>query len=643
MIVILMTALPQENSSSPQVLWIDFPGQILADGSSYDGYLGFQDADGDIVQVKFELIEGDRSALQLEPGWEFNPNIKGQTEGVIAFHISASAPQQVTLQVTLHDEAGNQSEPYQLSFAALAVAQPDLVVSLGELPSSVRTGESLKVKVTMSNQGEADAGSFRIGVYLSQDKLIAPEDLLLTSREVEVLQAGSSSTKVIEATIPQDLFSRGFSPGELFLGALVDDLGQVEESDEEDNVDVKKIEVLPPLPVADFSASPTSGPVPLTVAFTDHSRGWITQYFWEFGDGDTSTAKDPEHTYDAPGTYTVRLTVRGPGGESTKMKRDLIHGQRPALFRITDVSIEPKHPFIGDEVSIEVTIENSGEVGGSEEVRLYINDILATAQHLSLDPGSRKDVASRHIFPAPGRYELELKTNDDSRVFTLEVVERPTVCPRARGCAYASIQQAIEESGLSTITIAPGTYRENLVITDSLALQGISWDEEKVVIRVLQKGKPAILIENTEGEITVKLTNLTITSGSGEGLKVLEKVELSIEGCSFLGNGGDGISIGNHPQVLIRGSEISNNGGNGIFVWGVAQVTIEANVIRGNGSSGIDLGVWARAEIEGNTIEGNNSYGITAGSDRSIVSCRGNDVSENQAGDYDYFAARACH
>ena len=69
----------------------------------------------------------------------------------------------------------------------------------------------------------------------------------------------------------------------------------------------------PPAPVANFSGSPTSGTEPLTVNFTDLSTGSITSWAWTFGDGGTSTAQNPSHTYTSAGTYTVALTVTGPG------------------------------------------------------------------------------------------------------------------------------------------------------------------------------------------------------------------------------------------------------------------------------------------------------------------------------------------
>ena len=66
------------------------------------------------------------------------------------------------------------------------------------------------------------------------------------------------------------------------------------------------------LPTAKATASPRNGEAPLKVNFfgtgTD-TDGTIESYYWEFGDGYTSTQKNPTHTYSSIGTYTATLTV----------------------------------------------------------------------------------------------------------------------------------------------------------------------------------------------------------------------------------------------------------------------------------------------------------------------------------------------
>ena len=58
--------------------------------------------------------------------------------------------------------------------------------------------------------------------------------------------------------------------------------------------------------------------------FTDTSTGPVTSWSWDFGDGGISTAQNPVHTYTAAGTYTVELTVEGPGGTAVETKANYV-------------------------------------------------------------------------------------------------------------------------------------------------------------------------------------------------------------------------------------------------------------------------------------------------------------------------------
>lgn len=53
---------------------------------------------------------------------------------------------------------------------------------------------------------------------------------------------------------------------------------------------------------------PVSGCAPLNVSFENNDPDAIS-YRWDFGDGYTSTAANPSHVYESPGTYTVSLVV----------------------------------------------------------------------------------------------------------------------------------------------------------------------------------------------------------------------------------------------------------------------------------------------------------------------------------------------
>ncbi len=68
-------------------------------------------------------------------------------------------------------------------------------------------------------------------------------------------------------------------------------------------------------PVGDFTKVENG----LTVDFSDASTtgGTISNWLWDFGDGNTSTMQNPSHTYTAAGNYTVCLTVTDACGSDS--------------------------------------------------------------------------------------------------------------------------------------------------------------------------------------------------------------------------------------------------------------------------------------------------------------------------------------
>ena len=148
-------------------------------------------------------------------------------------------------------------------------------------------------------------------------------------------------------------------------------------------------------PNALFSVTPSSGPAPLTVRFTDQSTGHPISWAWDFGDGITSTAQSPAHVYAAGGTFTftVSLTVANALGTDTEVKPSLVtvaaalradftaapaSGAAPLLVSFTDLST-------GDPTSWSWDLGDGG---------------VSTDQHPS------------HIYATPGRRTVSLTVSN---------------------------------------------------------------------------------------------------------------------------------------------------------------------------------------------------------------------------------------
>ena len=58
----------------------------------------------------------------------------------------------------------------------------------------------------------------------------------------------------------------------------------------------------------------TQNVAPVTISFTDTSSGDGLTYLWNFGDGGTSTLRNPSHTFQA-GVWEVLLTVENDNGQ----------------------------------------------------------------------------------------------------------------------------------------------------------------------------------------------------------------------------------------------------------------------------------------------------------------------------------------
>jgi hypothetical protein len=116
-----------------------------------------------------------------------------------------------------------------------------------------------------------------------------------------------------------------------------------------------------------FTADRTNGTAPLTVRFTDASSAWAYEWHWDFGDGATSTERNPVHTFQHPGVYGVSLAImesdRWSGGT-------ILHiWNSPYYTKVVQVTVEGTGTVPG--LAIPGTIQAEDYDAGGEGVAYH--------------------------------------------------------------------------------------------------------------------------------------------------------------------------------------------------------------------------------------------------------------------------------
>ena len=101
-----------------------------------------------------------------------------------------------------------------------------------------------------------------------------------------------------------------------------------------------------PLPIssASFKVTTTAPEIDLPVQFENLSLN-SAAYSWDYGDGSKdSLVTDPMHTYESPGTYTVKLTAFTEDGQKSESLQDIDVGERylTAMYLINISMTDPE-------------------------------------------------------------------------------------------------------------------------------------------------------------------------------------------------------------------------------------------------------------------------------------------------------------
>jgi subtilase family serine protease len=348
--------------------------------------------------------------------------------------------------------------------------QPDLVMTEVTAPATGNIGAQIAVTSRTENLGGVAAGAFEVGIYLSTNDIISSLDRRIAFCSAESLDVGSALNCSGDVTIPADV-----TPGTYWIGALADDQGTVEESDESNNdlaasnsTTMTGSGPLPPDLVATEVTGPATGTAGATIAVTSTTMNQGEEAAGAFEVGiylstnTTITSLDRRIGYcsaeslDGGSTFScggdVTVPAEMPSGtywvgiiaddqhtvtESNEGNNDLAAsssttientGPAPPDLVITEVTA-PTTGTVGGQIAVTSRTENQGELAaGAFEVGIYLstNDIISSLDRRiaycsaeSLDAGSGMNCSGDVTIPGdvtPGAYWIGAIADDQNAV-----------------------------------------------------------------------------------------------------------------------------------------------------------------------------------------------------------------------------------
>ncbi len=193
-----------------------------------------------------------------------------------------------------------------------------------------------------------------------------------------------------------------------------------------------------------------------------------------------------------------------------------------------------------------------------------------------------------------------------------------------------SIQALIDEASVgATITIPPGTYRENLSISKSVILVGKSDDSGGAEVIGTEDGEAAIEIR---GDVEVTLRDILIIRSNGTGISTTTSARATLENVQAMDCASSGLSVRDQSAVVATDCEFSESDRNGITITGDGHLEAGDCLMDGSAASGLAAVTSGSVALTSCVIQNNGETGLDLGGE-STLTLRSVTIVDNGSGE----------
>lgn len=221
-------------------------------GQSYAGFGLVSDTDDEIVFLGMRIVP------PLGPGWS--------SSAKTTLTVPLSTPKgNYTLASVLYSpdsQDPNTENDYAFVDHPVTVTEkvkggsPDIAVIAVNGPDRASAGEMVTMSATVQNVGTGTSGGFVVGYYLTEDRELTPDDILVGSFYTPSLAPGASISGNGPIRLPATLVQ-----GTYYLGAIADPKDSVREPEDSNNVMLSGKAILISNPALQKNSTPVSTPV----------------------------------------------------------------------------------------------------------------------------------------------------------------------------------------------------------------------------------------------------------------------------------------------------------------------------------------------------------------------------------------------